>query len=800
MTIRRRLSLSFFAILALLGLNLIIYFWSDIKRKSTFEEMRNAISRQILISSLQQDLSDFQKQVTLLSQITADAGAGGGASPEDVALFNSRLDLIAGQIRQVRAQTPAAQTARVEAFAAAFAELSASWRVFYENLGRNQSKAITEVVMHAEPMGQKVMQQMLPELQKDERDLVTQASAHFYDAASFTGRVTVLIFVLSGILAAGLAFLVSRHLTRGLGALKSGADSLGSGDLESHIALPGSDELADLARAFNGMTGRLRLARQDLTRANGELEQRHQELQSLMESAESANQAKSQFLANMSHELRTPMNAIIGYSEMLMDEAQDMANEAATPEVEAVFVPELKKITAAGRHLLALINDILDLSKIEAGKMDLYLETFAVPEMIRDVASTIQPLVDKNQNRLMIVVAPEIGVMRADLTKVRQVLFNLLSNASKFTKSGVIELRVVAERAEGCDWIDFHVKDSGIGMTKPQAARIFEAFTQADASTTRKYGGTGLGLTITRKFCELMGGRITVDSEPGKGTVFSVRLPLEVAAEPPSEALHAASGEDSLRAMPQPALAAATILVIDDDPVIQDLMKSFLGKEGYHVIVAPGGEEGLIEARKKRPDVITLDVAMPRMDGWTVLGALKADPALAGIPVIMLTMVDNKSMGYALGAADYMTKPLNRERLAAVLAKYSKLRGRRPVLVVEDDPDTRSILKTALERDGWTVQEAGNGLVALQMARAAVPGLVLLDLMMPEMDGFTFIEEFRRLADAKATPVIVLTAKDLTIDDRRRLNGCVERIVQKGASTGSLLAQVRELVAQSITR
>jgi signal transduction histidine kinase/DNA-binding response OmpR family regulator len=773
MTIRRRLTLSFFAILCLLGLNLVIYFWSDIKRKSTFEEMRSAISRQILISSVQQDLSAFQKQVTLLSQITADAGSSGGASAEDVAQFNSRLDLIAGQLHQVRNQTPAAETAKVDAFIAAFNELSASWRIFYQNLGRNQSKAITEVVMHAEPLGQKVMQQMLPELQKDERDLVAKASAHFYDAASFTGQVTVAIFVLSGLLAAALAFVVSRHLTRGVRALQAGADSLGAGDLESHIELPGKDELADLARAFNDMTGRLRRARH--------------ELQLLMEAAEAANQAKSQFLANMSHELRTPMNAIIGYSEMLMDEAQDMAAQPALAEVEAVFVPELKKITAAGRHLLALINDILDLSKIEAGKMDLYLETFSVPDMVRDVATTIQPLVDKNENRLQIEVSPEIHAMRADLTKVRQVLFNLLSNASKFTQKGVIELRVASEPADGRDWIAFHVKDSGIGMTRDQAARIFDAFTQADASTTRKYGGTGLGLTITRKFCELMGGRITVDSEPGKGTVFSVRLPLEVAA----------AADDFAR--PTPAPAAATVLVIDDDPVVQDLMKSFLGKEGYHVVVAAGGEEGLAEARRHRPDVITLDVAMPRMDGWTVLGAIKADPKLADIPVIMLTMVDNKSMGYALGAADYMTKPLNRDRLAAILAKYSKLRDRHPVLIVEDDPDTRAILKTALEKDGWTVEQAENGRVALERARSGVPGLILLDLMMPEMDGFTFLEEFRRLADTKSTPVIVLTAKDLTADDRKRLAGSVERIVQKGANTESLLTQVRDLVAQNIT-
>jgi len=545
MTIRRRLTLSFFAILCLLGLNLVIYFWSDIKRKSTFEEMRSAISRQILISSVQQDLSDFQKQVTLLSQISADAGSSDGASPEDVAQFNSRLDLIAAQIHEVRSQTPKAEAAKVDAFAAAFNDLSASWRIFYQNLGRNQSKAITEVVMHAEPLGQKVMQQMLPDLQKDERDLVSKASAHFYDAASFTGQVTVAIFVLSGLLAGALAFLVSRHLTRGVSALKAGADTLGAGDLESHIELPGHDELADLARAFNGMTGRLRLARQDLTRANAELEQRHHELQLLMEAAESANQAKSQFLANMSHELRTPMNAIIGYSEMLMDEAQDMASQSAMPEVESVFVPELKKITAAGRHLLALINDILDLSKIEAGRMELHLETFPLVPLIEDVAKTIEPMATKNGNRLVIDCPADLATIHGDQIRLRQSLLNLASNANKFTEKGTITITARQGQENGRDWITFAVTDTGIGMTPEQMGKLFQEFSQADVSTTRKYGGTGLGLAISKRFCQMMGGDITVESEPGQGSTFTIRLPRVVDAP---VAAPAQTGEAALKA------------------------------------------------------------------------------------------------------------------------------------------------------------------------------------------------------------------------------------------------------------
>ncbi|HLK65280.1 MAG TPA: response regulator [Bryobacteraceae bacterium] len=790
MTIRRRLILSYFAILVLLGLNLVIYFWSDFKRKTTFEELRRAISRQDLISSIHEELNDYQKQVTLLSQDMADVTSG-GTSAEEVSRVNVRLDHTESQIAQMRALSDAGGIAAIDSFAAAYHELSSSWRIFYENFGRNQSKAITEVVVHAEPLSQKVMTQLLPKVQQYEKDSVDASSLAFYEVARITDRVTVAIFVISGLLSGLLAILVSRHLTRGLGVLKAGADSLGGGDLSCYIKLSANDELGELANAFNDMAARLRKTRGDLTSANAELESRHQELQVLMEAAETANQAKSQFLANMSHELRTPMNAIIGYSEMLTEEAQDLGQED--------FIPDLNKINAAGKHLLALINDILDLSKIEAGKMDLYLEAFSVHDMVRDVVTTMQPLIDKNANQLVVDVAPEIAAIRADLTKVRQGLFNLLSNASKFTKGGKIELRVRSEQVGSRSWVAFHVKDSGIGMTQEQAGKVFEAFTQADASTTRKYGGTGLGLTITRKFCELMGGNITVESELGKGTTFTIRIPVEVRDPKTAETMVLV---DEATPAPAPATkkSAGCVLIIDDDPTVRELMQSFLGKEGYRVECATGGEEGLKRAHELHPDVITLDVAMPRMDGWSVLSALKADPGLHDIPVIMLTMVDNKSMGYALGAAEYMMKPINRERLISVIRKYGSKHGQVPVLVVEDDPDTRYILKNTLEKDGWQVQTAANGRIALEMAASKLPGLVLLDLMMPEMDGFTFIDEFRRVPEGRRIPVIVLTAKDLTADDRRRLNGYVQSVVKKGSNTESLLGELRDLVAQSIGR
>jgi GAF domain-containing protein/DNA-binding response OmpR family regulator len=506
------------------------------------------------------------------------------------------------------------------------------------------------------------------------------------------------------------------------------------------------------------------------------------ELEAKSRELEVASRHKSEFLANMSHELRTPLNAIIGYSEMLEEEARDQGAEG--------FVPDLKKIHAAGKHLLELINAVLDLSKIEAGKMELYLETFEVAPLLRDVAAVLEPLAQKNQNRLEVDCAPDVGAMRADLTKLRQALFNLLSNACKFTERGIVSLAVTREAAADGDAVVFAVRDTGIGMTPAQLARLFEEFGQADASTTRRYGGTGLGLSLSRRLCRMMGGDITVASEPRRGSTFTIRLPAE--------------GREPAREAPAPAArdagptATSTVLVIDDDAAVRDLMGRFLGKEGFRVVAAGGGEEGLRIARALEPDVITLDVLMPGMDGWSVLAALKADTALADIPVVMLTMLDDRNLGYALGAADYLTKPIDRERLVAVLRRY---RRDLPVLVVDDDAGFRDLARRTLEREGYTVVEADNGRAALGRLRETTPGVVLLDLMMPEMDGFDFVAEVRADPAWRALPIVVITAKDLSAEDHERLNGSVARILQKGAlSRETLLGEVRDLVAASARR
>jgi len=494
-----------------------------------------------------------------------------------------------------------------------------------------------------------------------------------------------------------------------------------------------------------------------------QLEAAHIELAEARDAALEATRLKSEFLANMSHELRTPLNAIIGYSEILAEDAEDAGREEE--------LADLNKIRASGKHLLALINDVLDLSKIEAGKMEVYLETFEVVPMLDDVVATIAPVVAKNNNRLEVQYTEGTGSIRADLTKVRQALFNLLSNASKFTRDGVITLAVDRERVDGREWLHFAVRDTGIGITPEQMSRLFQAFSQADASTTRNFGGTGLGLVLSRRFCQMMGGDITVESEAGVGSTFTIHLPVDGGV--PEKAQAAEPGSAWSKGIP-------TVLVIDDDPAARDLMRRFLDQQGLRMEEADSGQEGLKLARELRPGAIILDVMMPGMDGWAVLTALKADPELAPIPVIMATILDERNLGFALGATDFLTKPIDRDYLAKVLQKYRCAHPPCPVLLVEDHADLRALMRRMLEHEGWVVEEAENGRVALERVAENRPELIVLDLMMPEMDGFSFLEELRQQEAWRSIPVIVVTAKDLTAEDRQRLNGYVEYVVNKG--------------------
>lgn len=581
-----------------------------------------------------------------------------------------------------------------------------------------------------------------------------------------------------------------------------------------------SDEPGQLMRAFQNMAHEVTRREQNLNLAveerTAQLAESTQAAQQARAEAEQASQSKSQFLANVSHELRTPLNAIIGYSEMLAEELTDSAN--------AVQRSDVMKIHGAGRHLLTLINDILDLSKIEAGKMDLFLERFKVRELVNEVAETARPLIVKNHSRL-VVNCPDVGSMYADVTKLRQILLNLLSNAAKFTKNGTITLGVAAvptlpvwQQAgdEGSSWmigldepgLTFAVSDTGIGMSPEQQAKLFQAFVQVDGSTTRNYGGTGLGLAITRRFSRMMGGEVHCESQLGQGTTFTLWLPTQVpegravgdeatAERSPlqQQALNALS--EARYSVTSDSTASTTILVIDDNASVRDLTQRALVQAGYRVITAPNGIAGLRLALTAVPDVILLDVMMPEMDGWAVLRALKLDPQLMAIPVIMMTITDDKTLGYALGASDYLLKPVSSGHLISVLQKYrSGSAASDWVMLVEDNAANREMTRRQLQLCGWQVEEAENGRIALEKLEQRQPSVILLDLMMPEMDGFEFLQRLRQRPEWRSLPVIVLTAKDLTQEDQQQLKGKIQNLYQKGTySRQSLVDEIQDLIA-----
>jgi PAS domain S-box-containing protein len=488
-----------------------------------------------------------------------------------------------------------------------------------------------------------------------------------------------------------------------------------------------------------------------------------EDLRAAKEEAEEANRAKSQFIANMSHELRTPLTAVIGYGEMLEEEAEERGLDS--------MLDDLRKINSNARHLLSLINDVLDISKIEAGKMDVHLETFRVARVIEELSSTVESLVTKKGNRLFVKCSPDVGSMHSDSVKVRQCLINLLSNAAKFTENGTVTLEVERVQEPQGNAIVFRVIDTGIGMTEEQLAKLFRRFSQADSSTTRRFGGTGLGLSITRAFASLLGGDVTVESTEGKGTTFTLKLPAEAMC---------AVQRETAPGIPAPEVdtdGSNAVLVIDDDPNARALLSRFLIREGFAVRTASDGETGLKLARSLRPRAILLDVMMPHMDGWAVLSALKADPDVADIPVVMETIVQEKGLAFSLGAEDYLTKPIQWSRLKKLLDRFRSTEPQARALVVDDDNSTLALLCELLEKEGWLVVQARDRAAVFEHLKENRPALILVDLNMSELNGFALIQEMRRLAEWRDVPVVALSSTELTDDQRRRLEGHVQQII-----------------------
>lgn len=571
-------------------------------------------------------------------------------------------------------------------------------------------------------------------------------------------------------------------------------------DFEARAEKHYNDEVGQLVTSLNTMLEQL--AKQDvIVRLNTELENEIQErrviekdLIDTRDRAEEANRAKSRFLANMSHELRTPLNAIIGYSEMLQEEVAE--NDFNPQEL----VEDIAKVRGAGKHLLSLINDILDLSKIEAGRTQINIEVFNADQLVTEVVDTLQPLAERQQNRLSVTQDNTVGFIRSDQVKVRQILFNLLSNAVKFTRGGTVELHYEKNTEGDSHWVIFRIRDTGIGINEAALADLFEPFSQADPSTTREYGGTGLGLAITRSFVSMLDGDISVQSRVGEGSEFVVRLPAISStrvsvdhidlSQVANENAKTFSGE--IAETTKKLSGDTHLLLIDDDPDVHDILGHTLKKEGFCIHTALSGEEGLKLAREIAPDVIVLDILMPKMDGWQVLKKLKAEPATTDIPVTLYTIESNEAKGYALGASEYLIKPIASERLLEVLARYRKINIATKVLSIDDDAASQKLVKTYLNGPEWNVITAKNGQDGItKLEQNPDTAVILLDLIMPKMNGFEFLEACKK--KGLHIPIIVISARDLTAEESRLLIQHTETVIRKGMyDQGMLINQIRK--------
>ena len=496
-----------------------------------------------------------------------------------------------------------------------------------------------------------------------------------------------------------------------------------------------------------------------------------------------ANKHKSVFLASMSHELRTPLNAILGFSELLID-AQERQHSPATR------LRFLEQIHSSGKHLLGLINDILDLSKIEAGQMELRLQMVSIPDVVDQVRSTVEALAAQKEIGIEADVSG-LGEIEADAGKFKQMLLNLVSNAIKFTSAGG-SVSISGKRSASA--AEISVADSGIGIAASDQARIFNEFQQVDAGVDRQQQGTGLGLALTRRFARLHGGDVHVQSAPGKGSVFTISMPVVAAPQG-----RVAQSLDSVRTTADGNAAAPLVLVVEDDPPAAELLARQLERAGFRAETVRSGADVLTTARRKKPAAITLDILLPGVDGWEVLTRLKHDEITSSIPVIVISVVDNPELGMALGAVDYFVKPVPAKDLINRLRRFDfgpNGAHKRQVLVVDDERANRDWLTEVLEPAGFGVIPAAGGREAIELARSRQPDLVLLDLMMPEVSGFDVVEALRSEESTSAMPIMILTAKDLTDADKRQLNGRVSTILQRGSTGASdLVGMLRRVIA-----
>jgi signal transduction histidine kinase/CheY-like chemotaxis protein len=592
----------------------------------------------------------------------------------------------------------------------------------------------------------------------------------------------------------GISWLFDHRVVLPLDRLQKGAAIIGSGNLNHKVGTGSRDEVGELARSFDEMTEKLKsvtVSRDDLAVEITERKRAQEELRHAKEEAEAANRAKSQFLANMSHELRTPLNSVIGFANILLK------NKGGT------FHPEdltfLERIVANGKHLLELINQVLDLSKIEARRVEIETSMVALDQLITSITSQFEPQLRDRPVKLTTDLPPHVALLETDVGKLRQIIINLIGNAVKFTEKGGVTVRATVDETTGRP-LRIDVTDTGIGIPPDRVAAIFEAFQQADPSTTRKYGGTGLGLTISKALCELMGYRLEVASELGRGSTFRVVLaehpagagvvvhPAEVReARGLTTAEAAVEVSRHIRALEATEpLRNKLVLVIDDETDSRLLLTHLIEQFGCHVVAADSGELGLRLAREIRPDLITLDLLMPHMDGWEVLRRLKADPEMKRVPVIVVSVIAREKRGTVLGAVEMLQKPISREDLLRVISLIPRTR----ILVVEDSEDDRRLFAAHLEGRVTELRMATNGREALAVLETFAPNLILLDLMMPDMDGIMFLDTIRKNPRTWHIPVFIVTAKELTAEEAKRLGAEAQAVLKKAEEWGDDLERM----------
>ena len=576
----------------------------------------------------------------------------------------------------------------------------------------------------------------------------------------------------------------SKRITFPVIQLTQQANKIARGFLDQVIPVKSRDEIGQLAASFNEMAQSLKKnvsekerALEELRELNATLEERIHirtaEIESINEQLREATRHKSEFLANMSHELRTPLNAVLGFSEVLLERMFGELN----PKQEEY----LQDILESGRHLLSLIGDILDLSKIEAGRMELELATFNLPLTLQSTLTLVEERANRHGIQVMLQVEESLGNFTGDERKIKQILLNLLSNAIKFTPDGG-KISVSAAKTE--TFVEISVSDTGIGIAPEDQRRIFEEFRQATGDSARKGEGTGLELTLAKKFVELHGGTISVESAIGHGSTFTFNLPVRgpLLAESPATPNPTQTGHSPL------------VLVIEDDPLSAKLLTTHLAEEGFHVELADDGESAFNKALSLHPSVITLDIMLPKVDGWDLLSRLKSNPETREIPIVVVSIIDERGKGFALGAADYLVKPVQREELIAAIKRFSipaKLSSKAvKVLAIDDDPIALELIGAILDSVGYQVIKASNGKEGLDLAKTELPELIILDLLMPEFDGFAVLDKIYADEAIKQTPILILTNKDLTAEEKKQLIGRISFLAHKQSFTRQTFVQL----------